>query len=330
MLDQIQATIYSLGLPPESLLLVGLGVGVLLAVIGLSSAFAAAGPQSRRMHALAPHQSPSRDFDLIRGDDNDPSGFLKAFVPTSRSERTAIARRLRQAGINRKNAVMKYYLMRTALGLLFPALYVGLLLIPPQVWLYIGYHPALNGQALFGALPIVAGLAVLGFYLPTVLLLLRIRNRRRKIWESLPNALDLLQISVEAGLGFDAAMVRVAHEMAVVAPAISEEFMMLELEIQAGKDRQRAFLDLADRTAVPEVSAFANVILQAAQFGTSVSTALTTYAAEMRIDRELRAQQRANKLPVQMSAVMALFMMPALLMICLTPMVIRWMQMFPG
>ncbi len=330
MLDQLQTLIGGLGLEPNSLLLAGLGLGVLVAAFGMSGAFAGQSAQSRRMHALAPHRAPTEDFDLIRGDDNDPNGLLKAFVPTSRSERTAIARRLRQGGIQRKNAVLKYYLSRTILGLLLPALYVGLLLVPPQVWLDIGYSPILKGRAVFSALPIVAGLAVLGFYLPVVLLWMRIRARRKAIWENLPNALDLLQVSVEAGLGFDAAMVRVAHEMAVVAPAISEEFMMLELEIQAGKDRQRAFLDMADRTAVPEVGAFANVILQAAQFGTSVSSALTNYASEMRIERELRAQQRANKLPVQMSAIMALFMMPALLMICLTPMVIRWMRMFPG
>ncbi len=137
-----------------------------------------------------------------------------------------------------------------------------------------------------------------------------------------------MQIAIEAGLGFDAAMVRVAHEMARVAPEISQEFMMLQLELQAGKERQAAFLDMAKRTQVEEVTAFANVILQSSQYGTSVSKALRTFSADMRQDRELRAQEKANRLPVKMSAVMALFMMPVLLIICLAPMAIRWINMF--
>jgi tight adherence protein C len=121
-------------------------------------------------------------------------------------------------------------------------------------------------------------------------------------------------------------MTRVANELARVTPAISEEFLMLQMEIQAGKDRDRAFLDMAERTGVDEVSSFSNVILQATQFGTSVSDALATYAADMRLDRELRAQEKANKLPVKMSGVMAALMMPTLLMLILSPVLIRWIR----
>ena len=171
-------------------------------------------------------------------------------------------------------------------------------------------------------------LALVGFYAPYLWLKNRIAARKQRIWESLPNALDLLQVSVEAGLSFDAAIVRVSHELSGVAPDIAAEFMMLQLEIQAGKDKQKAFLDMAERTSVEEMAAFANVILQAGQFGTSISNALTTYADEMRLSRELRAQEKANRLPVQMSGVMAVMMMPALLIICLAPMLIRWIRMF--
>ena len=132
----------------------------------------------------------------------------------------------------------------------------------------------------------------------------------------------------ESGLGFDAAIVRVGNERSGAAPDIASEFMMLQLEIQAGKEKQRAYLEMAERTGVEEVTSFANVILQAGQYGSSISQALNTYADEMRTARELRAQEKANRLPVQMSGVIALTMMPALLIICLMPMLIRWMRMF--
>ena len=155
-----------------------------------------------------------------------------------------------------------------------------------------------------------------------------VRFCRQAIEFSMPNALDLLQIAMEAGLGFDAAMMRVSHELARAAPEISQEFMILQLELQAGKERQAALLDMADRVGVEELTSFANVVLQSNQFGTSVSSALSRFSADMRLDRELRAQEKANRLPVQMSAVMALCMMPVLLMICLAPMLIRWINMF--
>ena len=101
----------------------------------------------------------------------------------------------------------------------------------------------------------------------------------------------------------------------------------MQLEIQAGMDREKAFMHLSDRTGVDEVAAFVNVILQSARFGSGVSHALATYAEEMRSTRELKAQEQANKLPVKMSAVLAAMMMPVLLMITLAPVVIRWMRM---
>jgi tight adherence protein C len=143
-------------------------------------------------------------------------------------------------------------------------------------------------------------------------------------------ALDLLQVSIEAGMGFDVAMNRVAREVARIAPPIAEEFMIVQLELQSGKDRDRAFSDMTRRCALDEMTSFVNVVLQSAQFGTSMSAALQTYAEEMRLTRELRAQERANKLPVKMSAVMATLMMPTLLMITLSPVAIRWIRMMAG
>jgi tight adherence protein C len=321
ILDQFSVT-------PELLGLMGLGLGVLVIFFGLSGAMAGPNAKTRRMNAGSVGKVYSSDYDLIRGDDSDPHGLMKAFVPSSKQERTRIAKMLRQAGIQRSHAVRSFYAFRTIMGLVLPILFVTALALPVDMKTTLNIDEYLSGVSWVAALQIVTGLMVVGFYGPWLWLRARIRKRRQAISFSLPNALDLLQVSVEAGLGFDSAMVRVSHELALVAPEISQELMILQLEIQAGKERSTAFMDMADRTGVEEVTAFANVILQANQFGTSVSSALNIFANDMRLDRELRAQEKANRLPVQMSAVMALFMMPVLLMICLTPMLIRWITMF--
>jgi len=149
-----------------------------------------------------------------------------------------------------------------------------------------------------------------------------------EIEQSFPNALDLIQISVEAGLGFDAAMTRVANEMVHSAPALCREFRTVQLEISAGAEREKALMEMAQRTGVDEVSSFANVVLQSVRFGTSMSDALQIYAQEMRLSRELRAQEKANKLPVKMSAVMSALMLPAMILLIVGPVVIRWMNTF--
>ena len=321
-------TFESVELTPELLGLMGIGLGVLVVIFGLSGALAGEAPRTRRLHAGTAARPHGEDFDLIQGDDGDPHGLLKAFVPSSRQERTKIARMLRQAGIQRKHAVRTFYTFRTVMGVILPALFVIAMALPAEVKADLNIAEHLSSITWINALQIVTALMVVGFYGPSLWLRSRISKRRQAIEFSLPNALDLLQVAIEAGLGFDAAMVRVSHELARVAPEISQELMILQLEIQAGKERQAAFLDMAERTGVEEISSFANVILQSTQYGTSVSKALNTFSEDMRLDRELRAQEKANRLPVKMSAVMAIFMMPVMLMICLAPMLIRWIQMY--
>jgi len=313
---------------PQLFVVGAIACGVLIAVFGLSQAFAGPSAEARRIAAGGLRRSAAADFDLVRGEDNDKNGLLRAFVPSTESERAKVRLQLRKAGIQRKNAVIIYYLVRAGLGIALPTAFLLIRQLPPEVLSRYGLDEYLLTQGLSSTLTIITVLAIFGFYAPAVWLRKKIADRKQRIWETMPNALDLLQVSVEAGLGFDAAIVRVSNELASAAPDISAEFMMLELEIQAGKDRQKAFLDMAERTGVDAMSSFANVILQASQFGSSITQALTTYAEEMRLERELIAQEKANRLPVQMSAVMAIMMMPALLLICLSPMIIRWLRVF--
>ncbi len=312
----------------QYLLLAGIAVSIFFVVLGVSGMTASDDTAARRMRVGSITRGHGADFDLIQGDNSDPHGLLKAFVPSSKRERSKIGRQLKRAGIQRKHAIRTFYLFRVIMGFVLPVAFVLAMALPVEIQVQIGIANLLQGITWVNALQIVTALMVVGFYGPAMWLRYRIRKRRQAIEHSLPNALDLLQVAIEAGLGFDAAMVRVSHEMAHAAPEISQEFTILQLELQAGKERQAAFLDMADRVGIDEVNSFANALLQSNQYGTSISTSLRRFATDMRLDRELRAQEKANRLPVQMSAVMAMCMMPVLLLICLAPMLIRWVNMF--
>ena len=233
---------------------------------------------------------------------------------------------MRQAGAHSKNAVRNFYVFRTFLGLILPAIFIALPLLPEDIVLPFKIGSIVSGLNAIQTFQILTLLITVGFFGPSVWLHRRIKNRRKEIENALPNALDLLLVAIEAGMGFDAATSRVAHELFAVAPAISEEFRILQLEIQAGKERNMAFLDMAARTGVAEMADFASVINQSVQFGTSTSDSLMFFSEKMREDRELRAQEMANKLPVKMSGVMAALMMPTLLLITLAPVAIRWIS----
>lgn len=327
-MDMLQEFSQNLALTTEHMILAGIALSAFVIVYGLSGMLAGVAPETRRMRASTVSRARGEDFDLIQGDDSDPHSLLRAFVPSSREERSKIGKQLQRAGIQRKNAVRTFYAFRAIVGISLPALFVAAMALPPEVQAQVRISELLRNLTWIHAMQIVTGLMVVGFYGPSLWLRAKIRKRTQAIAHSLPNALDLLQVAMEAGLGFDAAMVRVSHELAHAAPEISREFMILQLELQAGKERQAALMDLADRVGLEELTSFANVILQSNQFGTSVSTALDRFSKDMRLDRELRAQEKANRLPVQMSAVMALCMMPVLLLICLAPMLIRWVNMF--
>jgi len=316
------------GMSAEILMLSLLAISVFLLVFGVSSAFAGPTPEQRRIRAAAVAGQPIGRADVVRLDDNDPTGLLRAFVPRSQKERSDIAKRLRQGGVHTQNAVLKYYLAKTVLALLFPALFVGLKYLPDAIAIPIFMREMLDDLTWLQTLSTLIILMLAGFFLPALWLKSRIDERRKAIEHGLPNAMDLLTVGLESGMGFDAAMTRVAHEIAPVVPEVSQEFTILQLELQAGKDRNQSFRDLADRCGVEEVSAFSNVVIQSIQFGTSIGDSLAVFSQDMRQTRELRAQEKANKLPVKMSAVLAALMMPVLLMICLTPIMIRWMRMF--
>ena len=333
MLDRIMTYMEGFGSAGE-LAILGIVIGSLLIVYGFFGGLIAQNPVGRRYHAGKPAQRRSAfEAGLLNNADVDPKGFMKALMPQNREKRTRIRRQLMNAGMVGQNAIVKYYTMRVLLAIALPGIFLtilvlhqaGILPLPAQV---SEVFDGSQGQLLTYYL--VTCLVLMGFFLPALWLRSKVDERQMEVSETFPNALDLMVVAVEAGLGFDAAMTRVSNEMEHNAPAIAQEFRLVQLEVAAGGDREKALMDMARRTNVDEVASFASVILQSIQFGTSVSDALTTYASEMRISRELKAQEMANKLPVKMSGVMASLMLPALFLLILGPIAIRWTSTFGG
>lgn len=186
----------------------------------------------------------------------------------------------------------------------------------------------LNGLPNLRILQILAVSTAVGFYTPTLWLNHKIKKRYREIEDGFPNAMDLLQIPAEAGLDFDAAMIKVGQQIARVSAVISDDFLQIQTEVLTGRERSGALIQMGMRMNLPEVLSFVNVILQSMQDGSLISEALKLYAVEMRENREINPQEKANKLPFKMSEEMASLMLPTLFMITLGPIVIRYIRAF--
>ncbi len=333
MLEILETLSLQIGISVHALLIVGICFGVLMAYFGIASAVSGTSPATERISAIAVnHKSKRKDNDLLLLDEVDPKGLLKSIVPNDSKERNKIQLQLAQSGYKSKNAVRNFYLVRALLGFVIPLIFIGVIFAGksnvvnlPEV---IQQFSTSLSQAQI--LQILTVLLASGYFLPIGWLKARVSARKTRIEQAFPNALDLIQISVEAGLGFDAAVTRVGNELIAVCPDLSYEFLTTQREIQAGRTREKALMDLGSRTGVKEISAFSNVVLQAMQFGTPIADALTTYAVEMRKFRELRAKELANKLPVKMSIAMASLMLPAIFMISIGPVVIRYIRFYGG
>ena len=158
-----------------------------------------------------------------------------------------------------------------------------------------------------------------GFYLPDIYLHRKTLDRKRKIFEGFPDALDLMVVCVEAGMGLDAAIKRVGDEMALKNKILSDEFRILSLELRAGKSRADALRNLASRTDLEDVSSLVTLLIQTDRFGTSVAQALAAHSDSMRTRRYQKAEEMANRVPVKLLFPLLIFIFPALLVVVLGP-----------
>lgn len=174
---------------------------------------------------------------------------------------------------------------------------------------------------------ILGVLAAVGYYLPALWLKSRTSSRQREVTRSLPDALDLLTICVEAGLGFDGALARVAEKW---DNELSREFTRVLQEVQLGKLRREALRAMANRIDVQEVSTFVAAIVQAEELGVSIAKVLHIQAEEMRRRRRQRAEELARQAPIKMLPAIAFLIFPAIFVVLLGPAVIRVMTMEIG
>lgn len=167
------------------------------------------------------------------------------------------------------------------------------------------------------------GGAIAGFQLPAEAVRLMIRRRKRSIERALPNALDLLNICVESGLGLDQAILYVSRELRPSHKDMSEEFALITFETRAGKSRSEALRNMAERTRVPNIKELVAVLIQADRFGTSVAQTLRAYSRHLRIQARQMAEEKAAQLSVKLVFPIFFFILPSLFTITVGPVVVR-------
>ncbi len=226
-------------------------------------------------------------------------------MPVSSDESSMTRRMLTHGGFRSDNAVKIYYgirLMSTvAMGLL------GLIL----------RNAVSDNPALHVVFP--AAMALGGFILPNFLLEKKIKKRLEILRLALPDALDLMVIAVEAGLGLDQAISYVATELRNAHPQLTEEFILVNLEIRAGKRRVDALKNLGERAGEPELQKLTAILIQNDRFGTSVAESLRQHSDYMRIRRRQEAEERAAKVGVKLVFPIFFFILPAMMLVCAGP-----------
>jgi tight adherence protein C len=233
----------------------------------------------------------------------------KLSAPEEGFEASAIRRRFVNAGIRTASAPMAYFGAKTMLALSAPLLVYLLINLT-------GSNTSIKGNAL---IVVLLAVAALGYYLPNIILSRLVFVRQREIFESFPDTLDLMTVCVEAGLGTEAALSRVAEEMTHKSAALSDELRLVNLELRAGAPRDRALRNLATRTGVEEVDGFVSMIIQAERFGTSIAQSLRVHSDMLRTRRRQRAEEAAAKIALKLLFPLIFFIFPSLLLVLLGP-----------
>ncbi|MDH3662416.1 MAG: type II secretion system F family protein [Alphaproteobacteria bacterium] len=330
MQDMFQRIVDLAGGGIEFAVLSAVFAGVMMTIIGARGVLAHADPIGRRLDQQHRKRDPSAPLAIRRGEGAMPVHGLRRFItPADPGERRQVEQQLMRAGFRSEQAVISYYFIRAVLGFLLPLpLVLGSLAMTATA--ESGARLPIVELDMTGSMGIACTMLLIGFYGPPIWLRRRIAARQRAIRHGFPHALDMMQVAIEAGLGFDSALARVAGELKHAHPALAEEFLIVGLELRAGKGREQVLADLADRTQVDAVAVFTKAIMQSIALGTSVASTLQVYAREMRHQRTLMAEERANQLPVKMSVIMVVFLLPTIFLMALSPVIIRLVRMFAG
>lgn len=232
-------------------------------------------------------------------------------APRSTRELGSLRLRLVQAGYRREEALTIFFGIRVVFALALFAIFSSSVLTKPNLSFALG------------------GLA-LGYLLPGMVLARVAKRRAHRIRLSLADMLDLLVVSVEAGLGLDQAISRVGAELAFAYPELSDELRLINLELRAGKARAEALRNLADRTGVDDLSSLVTMLIQTDKFGTSVAQSLRVYSDTLRTKRRQRAEEAAAKTGVKMVFPLVFCIFPAIWIVTIGPAAIKFVTvLFP-
>jgi tight adherence protein C len=290
-------------------LVVFLGLALAVAFVGMKLYVRPREAMERVVGGIDPteHQPshPSLAFhDLIKK--------LGNIIPQSPKDVTVMQRRLIRAGIRNENALKILYGAKAALGITLPLLTAAM----------VSGSSSDSGNK-FAA---ILAAAAVGFFGPNEYVRRLAGKRQKEISRGLANALDLMVVCVESGLGLDQAILQVAKELEHAHPEISEEFGLVNLELKAGKRRVEALRNLAERTGVDDLKKLVAVLIQADRFGTGVAQSLRAHADFMRVQARQVAEEKAAKLGVKLIFPIFFCILPSLFVVTVGPVVIKIMR----
>ena len=272
-------------------------------------------PLRRRVGNLGerPARKDENDWLIRLGSAIGPFG---AFVlPADEVERNKMMEKFRHAGFKTKTALQVFYVVKTGLILILPLIVIIASRFMPT---------ASTGNILLYAM-MAAGI---GMMVPNVVLENLVKKRMRKISNAFPDALDLLVVCVESGLGLSAALQRVADELEVSHPELAGELATVNSEIRVGVKREQAMKNLADRTGLEDIRGLVGLLVQTMRFGTGVADALRVYSEEFRDKRTQKAEEQAAKMATKIIFPLVLCMFPVFFIVAIGPAVIRIIDAF--
>lgn len=234
----------------------------------------------------------------------------QVIMPKNDKELSIIRTKLIQAGFRQANAAQNFFAIKTILAIVFPALILTAAKFFPQI--------SIRDLSFYAM-----GAAAVGVFGPNYVLSKFLLNRQAMIQRGFPDALDLMVVCTEAGLGFDLAMSRIARDMQHSHPVVAQEFSIISAEIRAGVDRIEALKNFADRTGMEDIQGFVALLSQSIKFGTSVGDTLRIYADDFRDKRMQKAEEMGAKLSTKLIFPMVFCFFPCFFIIAIGPIVLR-------
>jgi tight adherence protein C len=232
--------------------------------------------------------------------------LAKLSVPEEGWEESPVRIRFINAGWRKSTAPALFYAAKTGLTLLLPIL------------MYLLLRHGDHNLFLW-----VVAAAAAGYYLPDLWLKHCLKERQREVFETFPDALDLMTVCVEAGLAMDAALARVAQEIGLKSMVLAEELQLVTLELRAGSAKDKALRNLALRTGVEDVDALVTLLIQAERFGTSIAASLRVQSDQLRTKRRQRAEETAAKIALKLLFPLIFFIFPSLMVVLMGPAILQ-------